>query len=78
MRIDVVGSDPQSLMPEAQPVQRFGQGLDHRDAAGDGGLEAEVDALLAGQAEQLTALVRDQLLVRGHDRLLRGDGGAMV
>ena len=58
--------------------EALADGADHRDAAGDGGLEPEVDALLAGQAEQLAAFVRNQLLVRGHDRLLRGDGGAMV
>jgi hypothetical protein len=37
-----------------------------------------VDALLAGQAEQLAALVRDQLLVGGDDRLLRRDRGAVI
>ena len=53
--------------------EALADGANHRDAAGDGGLEAEVDALLAGEAEQLAAFVRDQLLVGGDDRLPRGD-----
>ena len=42
---------------------------DHRDRAGDRGLEAELDAGLAGRLEELVAALRDELLVRGHDRL---------
>ena len=44
--------------------------LDHpddRDRAGDRGLEAQLDAGLAGGREQLVAVLGDQLLVRGDD-----------
>ena len=44
---------------------------DHRDDAGDRGLEAKLDTAGAGRLEQLVAVLGDQLLVRGDDVLAR-------
>ena len=46
-----------------------------RDAAGDGGLEQQVDAVAVGGLEQLDADVGEQLLVGRDDRLAAGEGG---
>ena len=48
--------------------------LDHaddRDHAGDRRLEAQLDAGLAGDREELVAVLGEQLLVGGDDRLAR-------
>ena len=54
---------------ERLAAQALTQGADERDAAGDGGLEQQVDALRVGDREQLGADVGEQLLVAGDDRL---------
>ena len=50
-------------------AQALAQRADQRDAAGDGGLEQQVDAGVVGGGVQLGADVGEQLLVRGDDRL---------
>ena len=42
---------------------------DDRDHAGDRGLEADLHARLAGDLEELVAVLGEQLLVGGHHRL---------
>jgi len=55
--------------------QTFGQGLDHRDAAGDGRLEADDAAgLFGGRGERLPVMGKHRLVGR-HHVLARGDGG---
>ncbi|MCY1356691.1 hypothetical protein D9M69_431510 [compost metagenome] len=62
-----------------QPVdavgrEAFADRLDHRDAAGHGGLEGDHDALLAGLGEDLVAVHGDQRLVGGDHVLAVLDG----
>ena len=57
----------------AEPLagERLLQRPDQRDAAADGRLEVQVEALRVGGVEQLAARGGEQLLVRGDDRLAR-------
>jgi hypothetical protein len=54
-----------------EPVTRkpFLERAKHRDAAGDGGLEAQLQPARAGELHQFRTVVCDQLLVRGDDGL---------
>ena len=52
-------------------AQALAQRADERDAAGDGRLEQQVDAVGVGGGEQLGADVGEQLLVAGDDGLAR-------
>ena len=56
---------------DALAGQRLAQRPHERDAARDRRLEQEVDPGGLGRVEQLLAEVREQLLVRGDDRLAR-------
>ncbi len=73
LREDEVGrpvDDPQHLLDPGR-----GQALldhpDHRDDAGDGGLEAQLHPGLTGGGEELVAVLGDELLVRGDHVLAR-------
>ena len=51
--------------------ERLAKNLDQRNRGADARLEAKLDALLGGDTEDLRSPARDQLLVRGDDRLAR-------
>ena len=76
-REDVVGGavDDAHHAGDALPHQRLAQRPDDRDAAGDRRLEEQVDAGALGRLEQLGAVLGEQLLVAGDDRLARLEGG---
>ncbi len=57
------------------PASDLAQGPDERDATPDGRFEQEVDAGRGRGLEELGAVVGQQLLVAGDDRLARLDGG---
>ena len=61
--------------PDRLAAEALAQRPHERDAAGDGGLEEQVDAVVVGGVEQLDADVGQQLLVRGDDRLAAGQRG---
>lgn len=69
---------PVPLMIPASQLMRLADSLadrlDHRDAAGDSGLEGDDHALLAGLGEDLVAVHGDQRLVRGDHVLAVLDG----
>ena len=60
--------DPEHAV-DVRDDERLAQHLDHRDRRADRGLEAELDTAVRRRGEQLGAAARDELLVRGHDRL---------
>ena len=49
--------------------ERLAEHLDHRDRPAHARLEAELDTGRDGRREELGSALRDELLVRGHDRL---------
>ena len=59
------------IRSEAIGGQAFADRANHRDAAGHGRFEAEMDAALRGEPQQRAAFVRHQLLVGGHHRFAR-------
>ena len=74
LRQDVVGRavDDADDAPDRLAAEALAQRPHERDAAGDRGLEEQVDAVVVGGVEQLDADVGQQLLVGGDDRLAGG------
>ena len=74
---DVVGGavDDAHHPGDALPHQRLAERPDDRDAARDGGLEEQVDPGALGGLEELGAVLGEQLLVAGDDRLAGLEGG---
>ena len=60
--------DPEHAV-DVRDDERLAQHLDHRDRGADARLEAKLDAGVRGGGEELGAALRDELLVRGDDRL---------
>ena len=58
--------------------QRLAQRAEQRDRAGDRGLEVEVDAGLGGRGVQRRAVLGEQRLVGGDDRLARARSAASM
>ena len=72
-RQDVIAGAVEDAVDAADLVagEAFAQRLHDRDAAGDGGLERERHALLLGELRERHAVLGEQRLVGGDDRLAR-------
>ena len=64
--------------PHVRHDQRLAQHLDHGDGRAHRRLEAQLDACRLRRAEQVSAPLREQLLVGGHDGLARREQVAQV